>query len=301
VLLWRRGCRGVVLDVAIAMAGTLALFSPWLPAFLAHGRHVDASFWIPAPTLTRVITSLGELIVFRAPRGTYWPAYWIAMAGATAIWAARLAAPWILRRRDAWAFWTLAILPPVAELAVSLRRPIFYAQTFQYVLIPVLVLTAMVLDRLPPLRLQLAVALLSVTMIPALATHVATLGKENWREAEARLAAEVGAGERVVVPAGYNGIALRYYASRAPAPRAWEAGRRLIDSGDLAHPGIPRAAALEEIRREASGVWLVLRYGVDRDWGAVLGERCELRSTWKSRGVELKHCTWSGETRHAPR
>jgi 4-amino-4-deoxy-L-arabinose transferase-like glycosyltransferase len=223
-----------------------AVFSPWAASFLEHATLVDRSFWIPAPTPALVRDSLGELLAGAGP-------VWLALPFYAAL---------VVRPR---ALAVLAAVPVVLELILSLRRPLFYTPTFQYVLIPLFLATAVAVAQRP------ALALLALCFLPGLWRDTTTLRKEDWRGAAREIAAAPGP---VVAVPGFVAAGLEAYRVPVILP---------VEQDSLARPGLDAGAVLGAVDGEPR-VWLAWRYGDDGGWRARLGTP---RREWSSRGVRL--------------
>lgn len=223
-----------------------AVFSPWACPFLEHATLVDRSFWIPAPTPAIVRHSLGELLAGTGPA-------WLALP----FYAALAVRPRALA--------VLAAVPVAAELLLSLRRPLFYTQTFQYILIPILLAAAVAVARRP------AFALIALCFLPGLWRESTTLRKEDWRGAAREIAAAPGP---VIAVPGFVATGLEAY--RVP-------GILPVAQRTLNRPGLDADAVLAAVD-EAPRIWLAWRYEDDGGWRARLGTP---RREWSSRGVRL--------------
>jgi hypothetical protein len=251
-----------------AAALSAAIFLPWLPTFLAHARIVSGSFWIPAPTWPIVSYSMGELIV--GSHGT--PRHALPFLLLVAV------LPLVLRSRDFAGWFVFAALPPLLELLVSLQRPIFYTQTFQFVLVPVFLAAGLAVARLRPKAAGAAALLLALTMAQGLARQLGGLHKEDWRGAAERLAEAPG--ETVFVVPGYVGVSLEYY--RVPRERL-----RLVGAGDMLTAAVPAEEARAEAGRPGP-VWLAWRHDADEGWEAALARGRRVTREWRGNGVRLK-------------
>ncbi len=246
---------------------SLAVFSPWFVPAFHHVRLIESSFWLPAPTLRGVAFSLGELIAGSAAPGFALPFLLIP-----------LALPFVLRSRDFAAWLLLAALPPLFELLLSLRRPIFYTQTFQYSLIPLFVASALGCARLSLRTGAVAAALLALPLVPGLVRHHARPYKEDWRGAAARLAQHPG--EPVILVPGYTGISLEYYGGRPDT-------LRLLGAGDMLRQKADEAALREELKRSPA-VWLVWRYEERPSVPNDLMQGFREDAAWEGNGVRLR-------------
>jgi 4-amino-4-deoxy-L-arabinose transferase-like glycosyltransferase len=264
---------GFLKEFILASAGAFALFLPWLPTAFLHVTTVGAGFWLSFPTLSGLTFSMCSLVVSPFFMGNL--GYWLA-AGFYGL------ALGSVRRPREIALAAVLILPPAGELLVSLQRPLFYTQTFQYILIPLFALCAIGLARLPGPRCIMALALLLAAMIPGLVRTETLRAKEDWRGAVAWIDASIGAGDRVVVQPGFSGIGIERYAGTSK----WMGQVRLVDGGDMFHQGVPRSVLREELRTIPGDVWLIFRYGQDEGWFESLGTEFQRIDSFSSRGVD---------------
>lgn len=274
-LLWRER-PAFLKEFVIASAGAFGLFLPWLPTAYVHVTTVSAGFWLTFPTLSEITFSMCSLVVSPFFMGTL--GYWLAGA----FYGVAMGSP--RSRRDV-ALLLLLLIPPVGELLVSLHRPLFYTQTFQYILIPLIALIGLGLARLRPLPCAAACAALGLALLPGLYRTETQLVKEDWRGAVAWIAAGLQPQERIVVQPGFVGIGLERYGERA----AWMDRIRLVEGGDMFRSGTPRQAIREELRSQASGLWLVFRHGGDEGWFEWLAPEFNRVASFTSRGVEVHH------------
>lgn len=251
-----------------AAALSVAVFLPWLLPFLDHARTISGSFWIPEPTWRIVSYSMGELVA--GSHGT--PRHALPFLVLVAV------LPAVLRSRDFAGWLVFAALPPLLELLVSLHRPIFYTQTFLFVLVPVFASAGLAMGRMRTRPGAAATLLLALTLVPGLARQLGGLHKEDWRGAAERLAESPG--EPVFVVPGYVGVSLEYY--RVPRERL-----RLVNAGDMLTPPVPEAAAREEAARPGP-VWLAWRHDADEGWEAALAKGRRVTREWRGNGVRLK-------------
>lgn len=275
VLVLRQERPGFLKEFALAALGAMALYLPWFPAFFRHVTAVNAGFWLPAPTATVVAFSMCSLVVSPLFMGTPgyvfgWTFFGAALAGA--------------RERTTIALLPVLWLPPIGELLVSLHRPLFYTQTFQYILIPLFILVAVALTRLPAAPGRIAFALGCLALLPGLLRTETQLVKEDWRGAIAWMGSSVAADELVVVQPGFVGIGMERYAASVP----WWDRVRLVDAGDMTRAPFPRAAVRAELETKA-GLWLIFRHGGDEGWFAELDRDFVRTDSFKSRGAEVHH------------
>ncbi len=191
---------------ALLAAG--ALWLPWLPTFLAQAAAVDARFWLPPPTPSRILNTLGELALVLP--GAWGTSQWLlpTLSLALCLPLATLAARWHSGRLLArlWA------LPLVLALLISLlRRSIFSTHALLWLALPLLLLTAIGAATLAPRSRQIAVAGLCALALFSL-THVWRAGpKEAWDQAATHVAAHVEPGDLLLFHAGWARLPFGYY------------------------------------------------------------------------------------------
>lgn len=277
----------------------LALWLPWAGPFLTQARVVDAHFWVPAPTLAFVWEALGNLTVAYLPatvplRGV-WPVLglWLAWRGARA----RSSQPGLT-----WLLVSLWLVPALLELAVSLRRPIFYDRTLIWTILPYALLIARGILaksstarprrwRLPGLAGGVVLLILSGVGVWS---YLATFEKEAWDKAAAVVRAAATPGDLILFNASWVQLPFDYYLS--PADLAVE--RRglpvdLFDRGEL-EPSMT-AADLPRLNRLVAGreqVWLVYSHWwyTDQD-GLIpdaLARRLRLAQAWAWEGLTVQ-------------
>ncbi len=274
-LLLRRERPGFLKEFALAAAGAVIFYLPWFPAFFVHVTAVNAGFWLSFPTATVFAFSLCSLVASPLFMGT--PGYVIG-------WSYYGAALGGLQGRKAMALLPVLIFPPVGELLVSLHRPLFYTQTFQYILIPLFVLVAVAWTRLPARMDWGALVLGVLVLLPGLHRTQTQLVKEDWRGAVAWMGSSVGSDELVVVQPGFVGIGLERYGVSVP----WWDRVRLVDAGDMSRAPVPRKTVQAELGTK-SGLWLIFRHGGDEGWFADLERDFRKVDAFKSRGIEVHH------------
>jgi mannosyltransferase len=250
--------RPVVAGLVLGVVGWL----PWLGGFLRQSGQVDARFWIPEPTVDAVAEHLRNLLSAHAPE-------YLTAVLAVAVVALAAAGVVVLRRngRGIVALLLVALVagPPVAELVVSLRRPIFYSQTLVWTSVPLVLLAAVALTAVRP-RWLLAAAtalVLAVESFSLVAWYRAG-SVEDWKGAALAVAAEARPGDLVVFDASWAQIPFDYY-FRSAGPAVEERGvpADLVDAGVLE----PRTTSADAARLRGllpghAQVWLVRSH----DW-----------------------------------
>lgn len=160
-----------------AQIGILLLWSPWAVAFVRQSMRVDQQFWLPRPTWDMVTQTLRSLLNPSAPD----------LAGQVIVmWmlAALLCLGLVYYRNRLSIFLFLAALfalPILGELAVSLRRPIFYGRTLIWITIPLLLLLAAGIAQLRFRFLMIVVlGILGTNYLFSTSDYYRFFQKEDW-------------------------------------------------------------------------------------------------------------------------
>ena len=274
-----------------ALGAGVFLWLGWLPGFLLQAGRVDADFWIPPPTVAKVLEHFGNLVSADAPGWLTVPI--LLVGGALAVLGGRA-----LRHRHAHLVLLLALLlvPLAGELLVSVRRPIFYPQTLIWTSLPLTVLVGVGLLRLRPRALLAAGAatLLAVTAT-SLGRYYAAEGTEDWRGAAGYVASHARPGDVVLFDAGWTQLAFRSYYGRSGGPAVTVAGMPVdpFERGALEPrmtvEDLPRLDALVAGRER---VWLVLSHDwytdPDRLVTGRLGERMRVTDQHDLAGMRIQ-------------
>lgn len=276
VVVAKLGGREFVKGCALAAAGAIALYLPWLPTFVRHVTAVGGSFWIPSPTTGIFFRSMGDLAAY--PYGIW---AWLAWTVSIPIWLAALAAPFLTRKREHGALLLLVLIPIAGELLVSLARPIFYTRTFLYVLAPLTVLAAATVMRLPRHAPALAMLLMIICAYPGLRYIHGQTEKEDWRGAVAFMEEKRQRFEDEILPwPPYVSVNLHRYMYPGYAGESSDGGPRSYaeDRG---------AIQRRLLERETRTVWLAIRHGSDDGWFKWLEERYQRGRFFKGYGAEI--------------
>jgi hypothetical protein len=196
----------------LAQGGVLLLWLPWAYAFVVQTAGVYNEFWIPAPTVNTVITTvqvlLNDFLPSQLQRGPWvWLGYGLLLV---------LGAVGLRTRPALLTFLIVLLLTPFAgELLVSLRRPIFYDRTLIWTTIPLyLLLTFGLLQfRFRGLIVGLLIVLCTVNLL-SLQNYYRNFTKEQWREAAAAMAGAVQDGDLILFNATWVQIPFDYYFQR---------------------------------------------------------------------------------------
>jgi hypothetical protein len=233
------------------------LWSPWLVAYVLQAAGVYQEFWIPKPTFGTVVETVKSFLSAFLPRQIGW---------ADVIWAAyglvMLLGCIRFRKEPARLalLFVLFLVPPVGELLVSLRRPIFYDRTLIWTTIPLFILLAAGLSQLRYRPYILAgMAILATVNGLSVREYYLHFTKEQWNDA-ARYVAEKAQNQDVIIfNATWVQIPFDFYFRYYNRPVAEHgAPVDLFDRGILepkmAESDLPR---LRSLIRGRSRVWLV--------------------------------------------
>jgi hypothetical protein len=259
--------RGLATGIAFGVLGWL----PWLPGFLKQASQVDAEFWLPAPSVHAGVEHLRNLLAAYASGALTVPVALAAVALACA-GARRLA-----RRPAGLLLPALLVGPLMLELLVSLRRPIFYAQTLVWTSVPLVVLAAVALVGLRPCRAAVAAGAMIVLITTSLVSYYRAGSIEDWKGAALYLASVAQPGDVVLFNAGWTRIPFDFY-YRDAGPRVEEHGVpvELFERGIL-EPKMTRAdlARVDQLTANHQHVWLVYSHDWYTDPDGLAGARLD--------------------------
>jgi hypothetical protein len=188
------------------MGAVVMLYLPWLTIFWGQTRSVLASYWIETPHLLTLLTTLSGFFV-----GFSLPGFWIAVALAVTLFIIfailnNVRHAFISGSDDTQALlWLLfwMFVPLLGTYLVSLVRPIFQLRTVLTASLPLYLLVAWGLTRVPKKQLNLGLFLPTLLVMlfsmfnfyfdPAYA-------KPAWREAAAYIHNQAQAGEVALHP-----------------------------------------------------------------------------------------------------
>lgn len=252
----------------MSQVGAFVLWSPWALRFVRQAQSVDGGFWIEAPDTWAVWMALVNLTFAHLPawlpQRDYWA--WVAVILVVVglwVWRRQVAANWLLL-----AWW---LIPPVVELVVSLRRPIFYDRTLIWTTLPMLILVArgMVLPKVQGARSWRAGWLVGTLSLYTFLCGIGIWGyytdfaKEDWDRAALFVASEAQADELLLFHASWAQLPFDYYyegrvSDEAPNLIKHGLPADLFDAGVLEPPmtqaDVPRLLTLVEGR---DALWLV--------------------------------------------
>ena len=190
---------------ALLAAG--ALWLPWLPTFLTQAAAVDARFWLPPPTPSRLLSTLGDLALVLP--GAWGTPRWLlpTLSLALCLPLATLAARRPARRLLVW----LWLIPLALALLISLRRSIFSTHALLWLALPLLLLVAGGAATLAPRPRRVAVAALCTLALFSLTHAWRAEPQEAWDQAAAHVAPRVEPGDLLLFHAGWARLPFNYY------------------------------------------------------------------------------------------
>lgn len=194
---------------AASQAGTLLLWSPWIRPFIQQAAAVDERFWMPAPTWQGVLQVMKTFINASAP---------LPAGMATTIWAlfgAGLILGLVYYRQKGSQLAFLAALfavPILAELLVSIRRPIFFDRTLIWVTIPLFLLLASGIAQLKYRFLMIgALGILAAINLFSASDYYRFYQKEDWATPAGYVANFAQPGDLVLFNSNFVEVPFNYY------------------------------------------------------------------------------------------
>ncbi len=192
-----------------AQIAILLLWSPWILTFIQQASALDRRFWIPQPTWEAVVQVLKSFLNASAP---------IPAGQAAVIWTLYtlvLCLGLVYYRKNLSGFLFLAALfaiPFLAELIVSIRRPIFLDRTLIWTTIPLFLILAAGI-------LQLRFRLLAILMVVVFGTlnvfsasdYFRFYQKEDWYTAAGYVAKFAVKDDLVLFNSNFVEIPFDYY------------------------------------------------------------------------------------------
>ncbi len=201
----------------LGQLGALLLWLPWAPSFVTQVVMVDNEFWIQPPTNDTVFATFMTFFSDWRPWGLDWLLPVVVLLVALAVVS-------MLRKPGLLAFLLLLVIVPfVAELLVSLRRPIFYDRTLIWTTLPLFIFLSSVVgmwvQRAGAVRFVAApgvVALVALLYANGLSmqNYFDNFHKEEWREAGAWVAEQVSEDDLLLFNATWIQLPFEYYFDR---------------------------------------------------------------------------------------
>jgi uncharacterized membrane protein len=241
----------------VAQVGVLALWSPWLWAFVRQSLAVLDEFWLSAPTWETVVGVVRDFLCAFLPARIGWA--WVVWALYGALLCLGVARLRNQRARLALLL-TLFLTPLAGEWLVSLWRPIFYDRTLIWASIPLYLLLALGICQLR-YRSFILVALTVVATLGGLSVREYSLHhqKEQWDEAAAHVAERVEPGDLILFHATWVQIPFDFYLRDHHLPEGVDAHGVPVDLFDRGV--LEPKMTLDDLPRQAS-----LIHGRERVW-----------------------------------
>jgi mannosyltransferase len=251
-----------------AQVGILLLWSPWLLAFARQAGGVYREFWMPAPTWSAMIEAIKSLLNAPTPvpgQTNQSPLIWVLFAVVLV-----LGVVYYRKKLSQLLFLvTLFAVPILAELIVSIRRPIFYDRTLIWISIPLFIMLAAGIAQLRfrPL-VFLGLGVLVTLNLFSTSDYFRFSQRENWSDAAGYVAHFAEKEDLVLFNATWAQIPFDYYFKDFEDRYGVRVEKRgapadLFESGVLEpkmmENDVPRLVSLLEGRKRA---WLVYSH----DW-----------------------------------
>ena len=201
-----RGPRGFLRNWLLAQVAVLCLWASWLPAYLHQVADGGAYSWIPRPTVGSVLS--GAYAVYAGvTRATPYPLEAVVVVALAALGL------WSWRHDRRWMAFVLvfALSAPLAELIVSLWRPIFLTQTLIWSAVPFILTVSAGLLCLRPRVFVAALALLVVFAGFGLRSYYFLHDKEAWDQVAAYVDHGLQRGDTIVFSVGFLHIPFDHY------------------------------------------------------------------------------------------
>jgi len=280
----------------VAQGAILLLWLPWLPSFVSQAVGVYHRFWLPAPTLGRVVSVVSVLLCDALP---------LPLPGIVVVDGALLALALVglvsLRRRPPFGavLGATFLLPLGGELLISVWRPILYARTLIWISIPLILMLAAgvcYVGRKFRSRAASILALVAVLVVNggAVVNIYHTVEKEAWDEAAALVAKRAGPDDLLLFHDAWGQIPFDYY-FRDLYNRSIIAHGLPVDLFDrgvlepeMTEQDLPR---LRSLVRDHDRVWLVYSHAWYTDPRGLIPSELEsekaLLNRWKLQGVDV--------------
>lgn len=193
-----------------AHVGIFLLWSPWLVPFIKQSTRVYQGFWIPSPTWDAVTTTFKTFLSDSTPRQTstsdmvFWILYIVVFGLAL----------WHFRRKVSQFLFLAALffIPWLAELLISLRRPIFLDRTLIWTTIPLFLVLGVGIAQLK-FRSLVLVVLVSLGAFSLLsdADYFRYFQKEDWFTPAGYVANYAEKDDLVLFNSNFVEVAFDYY------------------------------------------------------------------------------------------
>jgi hypothetical protein len=187
--------------------GIFLLWSPWLVPFIRQVSRVDREFWLPKPTWETITQTLQVLLNPSAQTQASQVMTWILCAV--------LCLGLVYYRKKFSIFLFLVALfavPFLGELAVSLRRPIFYYKTLIWITIPLFLLLAAGIAQLRfRFLMGIALGVFATNYLFSTGDYYRFVQKEDWSTAAGYVAKFAEKDDLVLFNSNFVVIPFDYY------------------------------------------------------------------------------------------
>ncbi|MCU0484824.1 MAG: glycosyltransferase family 39 protein [Anaerolineales bacterium] len=192
-----------------AQVGTFLLWSPWLMAFIRQTRSVYQEFWLPKPEWDTVVQAVKSLL------NDFMPDQAIQAKMIWWLYALVLGLGLVHYRKKFTRFLFLSALfaiPWLAELIISLRRPIFYEKTLIWTAIPLfLILGAGIVQLKSRFLIAVVLGILGANSLFSASDYYRYYPKEDWGQAAGYVANNVQKDDLILFNASWVQVAFDYY------------------------------------------------------------------------------------------
>lgn len=192
-----------------AQLGVILLWSPWLAAFIIQATGVYGEFWIPSPTLDSVKNTLITFLIWSLPGKISWDEIIWVIYGLIFLLGIIY---YIRKKARIILLLTLFLVPPLVELLVSIKRPIFYDRTLIWITLPLfLIIASGILQlRFTPYIMAACIFIVSINSL-SLQNYFTNFQKEQWNVAARSVAESVSKDDILIFNATWVQIPFDFY------------------------------------------------------------------------------------------
>jgi mannosyltransferase len=243
----------------LSQTGALLLWLPWALPFVRQVQVVDSAFWITPPNSGAIWAAVVSLTFAYLPDWLPLRDSWAWLGIALALWGIWR---WRIRSALTWLLITLWLLPPIVELLVSVRRPIFYDRTIIWTTLPYYLLIARGIIPTKGLRVhwRLGWPMLYIALCGlGLWNYYTTFVKEDWDKAALHVAVQAQPNDLILFHASWVELPfVYYYPDDAPPLVRHGVPADLFNAGAL-EPPMTEAdiARVQALIRQEQDLWLV--------------------------------------------
>jgi mannosyltransferase len=259
-----------------AQIGILLLWSPWIPAFIRQASSIYQEYWIPKPGWDTIVQTLRSFLnEYTLDQASWAKLIWV-------LYALVLGLAMVHYRMKLAQFFFLAALfaiPFLAELMVSIRRPVFLDRTLIWTTIPLfLLLAAGILHLRFRLLIMVVLGIFATNNLFSTGDYYKWTQKEDWSGAAGFVANFAQKGDLVLFNASMAQIPFDYYFKAYEMKYLIQVDKHgvpvdLFDSGILepkmTESDIPRLVSMLNGRQT---VWLVYSHNWYTDPGGLIAQ-----------------------------